>query len=190
MILLSILIPTIPERKEQFEALKDFLDEQKTKKVEVLFSDFGKKEMSIGSKRNMLYNAAKGLYSVQIDDDDSVPEYFIKEILKAIETRPDCVGYKEHCTINNEVQDSIITISNKEWKTINKTHFRTPFFKTPILTELCQKVGVKDMRFSEDHDFAKRIFPLLKTEVFIPKIMYYYTANSLTKQQHKDRYGI
>ena len=190
MVLLSILIPTIPERSELFNKLIDVIRPQLTDKVEVLFNPKPKGEISIGTKRNILYNEANGLYSVQIDDDDTIPAYFVKEVLAAIREVPDCVGYKEHCTIDGKVQDSVISITNKEWYSINSTHFRTPHFKTPILTELCKQVGVKDMRFGEDHDFAKRIYPLLKTEKFIPLEMYYYTANSLTPQQHKERYGL
>ena len=188
MIKLSILIPTIPERKEQLKSLLEVIKSQYTPEIEFVIDDKPKNEISIGLKRNNLYLRARGEYSVQIDDDDTIPPYFVEECLNNLGS--DCIGYKEHCTINGEVQDSIISISNKRWYSINKTHFRTPHFKTPILTNICRHTQVKDMRFGEDHDFAKRVFPSLKSEKFIPKIMYYYTANSLTPQQHKERYGL
>jgi glycosyltransferase involved in cell wall biosynthesis len=188
MVLLSILIPTLPDRNESLNKLLAILEPQLNEQVEVLLDSRPKRACSIGVKRNDLYKRAKGKYSVQIDDDDTVPDYFVKEVLANLGS--DCIGYKEHCTINGKVQDSLITRTNKNWYTINNNHFRTPHFKTPILTEHCVNTGVKDMRFGEDHDFAKRILPLLKTETFIPKIMYFYTANSLTPNQHKDRYGL
>lgn len=188
MIKLSILIPSIPEREKQLEALIFSLNSKKTDQVEIITDCAPKQDMSIGLKRNNLYLKASGEYSVQIDDDDSVPDYFIEECLNNLGS--DCIGYKEHCLINGQVQDSIISIKNKKWYSIEKKHFRTPHFKTPILTNICRKVGVKDMRWGEDHDFAKRIMPLLNTEKFIDKIMYYYTANTLTKTQHKERYGL
>lgn len=190
MVLLSILIPTLPERSEQLNKLLAIIEPQLTNEVEVILDSRAKLDVSIGLKREALYHRARGIYSVQIDDDDTIPEFYVKEILEAIKQNPDCIGYKEHCTINGEFNDSIISISNKRWYSINKTHFRTPHFKTPILTNICRKVGVKDMRFGEDHDFAVRIFPLLIKEVFIPLQMYYYTANSLTPQQKKERYGL
>ncbi len=182
---LSILIPTLPERKDQLAKLLACIEP--SDEVEILIDDTDR-SMSIGIKRNNLYNRANGLYSVQIDDDDTVPIDYIQEVLANLGS--DCIGYLEHCTINGQVQMSSITMKNKQWSSHSNQYFRTPHFKTPILTSLCQKVGVKDMRFGEDHDFAKRVYPLIKSETFINKIMYYYTANSLTKEQHKQRYGL
>lgn len=190
MVLLSILIPTLPERTEQLNKLLAIIEPQLTNEVEVILDNRPKEACSIGVKRNDLYLRARGIYSVQIDDDDTIPEHYVKKVLEAIKSAPDCIGYQEHCTINGEFNQSIISIDCNHWYSVNKTHFRTPHFKTPILTTLCRKVGVKDMRFGEDHDFAIRIFPLLIKEVFIPLQMYYYTANSLTKEQHKIRYGL
>jgi len=200
MILLSILIPTIPERKVQFSAfhfkiINQIHAEGARDKVEFCVFNSPKGAHSVGEKRDALYRMATGTYSVQLDDDDDVPDDFIKEVLKAIEQDADCIGYYERCVMDGTYKRSKISIDCKCWQEfnepINGNHYeRTPFFKTPIKTELCQKVGVKDMRFAEDHDFAIRIYPYLKTETFIAKEMYYYSANTLTPQQHKERYGI
>lgn len=197
---LSVLIPTIQGREKEFTKLYNFLIEQLNVNnlggdVEILhLSD--NKEISIGLKRDKLYKMAKGLFSVMIDDDDTVSSEFLVEIISAINKGDcDCIGYFEHCTINGQVQKSLISLTVNQWQShdipINGFHHRrTPFFKVPIKTEICQKVGVKDMRYAEDHDFAIRIYPLLKKENFIYRDMYYYTANSLTIEQHKNRYGI
>ena len=202
MILLSILIPTIPEREKQFKAITAKLINQaflcgSKDEVEFVFNSKPKGTISIGLKRDEMYKKAKGLFAVQIDDDDDVPDYFVETILRTIKNNSsvDCIGYYERCLINGVKKRSKISVLSKEWREnkipINGVDYlRTPFFKTPIKTELCQKTGVLDMRFGEDHDFAKRIFPLLKSESFINKVMYFYTANSLTQQQHKERYGI
>lgn len=188
MIQLSILIPTIPEREKQLKNLLEIIKGQYTPEIEFVIDDRPKGSVSIGAKREALYHKARGIYSVQVDDDDTIPEYFVEECLSNLGA--DCIGYKEHCTMDGEVQDSVISITNKRWYSINKTHFRTPHFKTPILTNICRKVGVADKSWGEDHDFAKRVFPLLQTEKFIPRIMYYYTGTSLTSQQKKERYGL
>lgn len=194
---LSILIPTVAGREAAFdnlqtELLKQIRQNKATEKVEIL-SQKDNKEISIGAKRQLLYEMAKGKYSVQIDDDDSVSKDFIKDVLIATKQNPDCIGYFERCTMDGVIKKSKISIECKEWKDVNSNglnFLRTPFFKTPILTSLCLQVGVKDMRYAEDHDFAKRIFQLLKNEIFIEKEMYYYSANSMPIEQSNKRYGI
>ena len=192
---LSILIPTVVGREEQLNRLLKILDDQMIPDIEVLV-ECDNKEISIGEKRDNLYRKAKGKFSVMIDDDDFVPDNYIEVINAVIDSNPniDCIGYFEHCTINGKYEKSVISLKNRGWVSHNEmgqtTHLRTPFFKVPILTSICQRVGVRDMRFGEDHDFAIRILPYLKKEHFIYRDMYYYRADSLTQQQHKERYGI
>lgn len=199
MTLLTICIPTVEGRHEQFDnlifKLRNQHDSVSTSDVEIL-SYKDNKEISIGEKRNRLYNYAQGLFTVMLDDDDDIPDDYISTTIEAIKSNPDvdCIGYVERCVINGVTQYSKISNIYPEWATPNNdsqfNYHRTPFFKVPIKTELCKQVGVANLRFGEDHDFAKRIKPLLKTETFIDKVMYYYTANSLTPEQHKERYGI
>ena len=193
---LSILIPTVNGREAQFEKLYDFISSQIGKlPIEILhFKD--NKQLSIGTKRNELYKMARGLFSVMIDDDDMVSPDYCQTINEVIESNQmDCIGYFESCLINGEKKKSVISLKCKEWQShespVNGFHFnRNPFFKVPIKTDICQKVGVKDMRYAEDHDFAIRIYPHLQKEYFIYKEMYFYSANSLTATEHKNRYGI
>ena len=192
---LSILIPTVNGREAEFNRLYNFLSNQiqNTNKVEIV-SLKDNKEMSIGTKRDKLYKMANGKLSVMIDDDDMVSPDFVPVINEIVEAHDvDCIGYFENCLIDGHQRKSVISKECSEWSSIQKNGFdyqRTPFFKVPILTSLCQQVGVKDMRFAEDHDFAIRIHPLLKKEYFLYREMYYYRANSLTKEQHDQRYGI
>ncbi len=198
---LSVLIPTVVGREIEYTKLFMYLQSQideygLSQQVEIITAS-DNKEMSIGQKRQYLYKEATGKFSVQIDDDDSVCSdylYLINNVIKDNEV--DCIGYYELCTMDGNKFLSVISKEVKEWETypnvpIGKLKYRrTPFFKVPILTELCKQVGVNDMRFGEDHDFAKRIHPLLKKEFFIYKEMYFYSSNSLTKQAHNQRYGI
>lgn len=198
--LLTIAIPTIPERSEQFNALWHKIFKQISHTplgaIDLIYSDKPKGDQSIGKKRDELYKASNGLYTVMIDDDDDVPEDYIETIFNTINhsnDTPDCIGYIERCIIDGVTRYSKISNEFQDWSNIQQGIFsyaRTPFFKVPILTELCKKVGVSDMRFGEDHDFARRLKPHIKTHIFIDKVMYYYTANSLTPEQHKLRYGL
>lgn len=194
---LSILIPTIEGREDSFARLYAELDMQRKlanceHEVEILYEK-DNKEISIGEKRDILYKRAKGLYSVQIDDDDSVVDDYIQTVMDEITKGVDCIGYVERCIMDGQVRYSKISREFPDWETKeeNGYHYRrTPFFKTPILTTLCVRTEVNFLRFGEDHDFARRIKPLLNTEIFINKVMYLYHANSLTHEEHLKRYGI
>jgi len=195
--ILSILICTLPERQDMFKKLINELKAQVRTlncfdKVECVYNDKPKGSLTIGAKRNELLNSAKGEYVVYIDDDDSVPTDYIKEVLKALESKPDCVGYYENVVFDGRKERSLLSIKCEEWKAFNEpfegvNYYRTPFAKTPIKTELCKQVMYNDMNFGEDIDFSKRIYPLLKKEVFINKDMYYYTFTS--GQSIIERYG-
>jgi hypothetical protein len=198
IMLLSILIPTTVDRRESVAKLKAELKRQIIEggyqdSVEIKSME-DNKEMSVGAKRDLLYKAAKGKYSVQWDSDDWIHPQGIKLIIDAAKQLPHCITYKEHCTINGEIRFSNFSNEYPDWNgegnnvlTDGFHYQRTPFFKTPILTELCQKVGVSDLRYAEDHDFARRIKPLLSTEVHIEEFIYHYIHES---SPHADRYGI
>lgn len=208
--ILSIQIPTVLGREAKFRMLYEHLREQVReyglrREVEII-SRKDNKEMSIGYKRWKLYQMSKGMYSVQIDDDDSVPFEFCNRVIGEIklyfETHgkyPDCIGYIEDVTVDGVKQGkSIFSKEYPDWieklspPVIHGVHqcvrVRTPFFKTPIKTDICLKVGVADMRHGEDHDFSRRILPHLKTEAFIPEVMYNY--GFVTEGNYWERFGI
>ena len=195
--ILSILICTIPERAEVFKSLVSDLENQIDKldawdKVEIISNDSPKGSMTIGHKRNLLINSARGEYVFFGDDDDKVSPDYVQDVLKALESKPDCVGYWENVIMDGRQERSLFSLKCKRWQVNNPpidgfNYYRTPFAKTPIKTELCRQVMYSDMNFGEDVDFADRIYPLLKHEVLIEKEMYFYSYTS--GQTPQERYG-
>lgn len=197
MIRLTICVPTVVGREAVCKILVDEInrqiEENKLGKEVQLIVDKDNKQVSIGAKRQRMYSISKGLFTVQIDDDDFIAKDFVKKCYEGTKKDVDCIGYQEHCTFNGvNPQKSDFSIKHKEWKDYPNTlngfhHVRNPFFKTPIKTDLCLKVGVKDMRWGEDHDFAKRIYPLLKKEHYINEPMYFYRYKT---ENFNQKYGI
>lgn len=192
--LLSILIPTVSEREYCFNDLLVYLENQidlldLNGLVEILWlSD--NKEMTIGEKREKLYAMATGLYSWQIDDDDSVPSFALTEIIYAINKYdPDCITFEEKVLIDGVESRSNFSLKYDDWgeQIDGFDYVRTPFFKTPIKTAICVQVPIEHIRFGEDHAFARRIKPLLGTEYHIPRQLYYYCHSSTP---FHERYGI
>jgi hypothetical protein len=193
---LCICFPTIVGREKQFEYIFNKIGNQVrdlylVDEIDAIVHK-DNKEISIGLKRDKMYKLSKALFTVMVDDDDDVADDYIQTVYNAICENPDvdCIGYMERCIMDGKTKYSKISNECTEWKTLPDGYERTPFFKVPIKTTLCQQVGVVDLRFGEDHDFANRLKPLLTKEYFIDKALYYYTGNSLTPEQHKERYGL
>jgi len=191
--LLSIQIPTTHDRKELFEDLIAKLEymikaNELESEVEII-SLCDDKEMTIGEKREKLYTNCNGTYSWQIDDDDMISADAIPLILDAIQHAPDCITFLELCNIDGVDSTSRFSLEYVDWgeNVGGYDHVRTPFFKTPIKTEICRKVKIPHIRWGEDHRFAQLIKPLLKTEIHIPHPLYYYRH---TSTPFNERYGI
>lgn len=187
--ILSILIATIDERREQFIELKKVFG--KTEGVEIV-SACDNKEMSIGWKRQTLLEMAKGEYIVFFDDDDWPSPEYITEILKALESKPDCVGFKiTYLKNGNYVGTCIHSLQNKEWSQQKNNYLRSVTHFNPVKRELALKVGFKDMRFGEDKEYSDRLTLLCKTEVFIDKYLFDYRySHPINHEEHNKKYGI
>ena len=175
--LLSILICTIDSRKNEFNKLLTKLKIQALDEVEIL-SICDNKEMTIGAKRNKLLEMAEGDYVCFVDDDDSVSDDYINSILKAIKKEPDCIGFQIECNMEGKIEKAIASNRYDVWCE-NKDGYRycrTIYHKTPTKRSIALQIGYKDIRYAEDHDYSLRLKQsgLLKEEVFIDKVLYYY----------------
>lgn len=170
---LSILIATMPVRAFQFKNLMEILYRQKTAEVEIIYDV--SMMYNIGVKRNNLLQSAIGKYIVFIDDDDLISSDYIEKILKAIESKPDCIGISGVITTNGGNKRSWhISKDFKEWYEQLSIYYRTPNHISPVRRELALKAGFPPIAFGEDHEYSMRLLPLLKTEVKIEGILYYY----------------
>lgn len=176
---LSILICTLPENALLLEQLQKAIlpDGSPWKnRVEVIFDDAPRGTKEIGAKRNDLLSFANGDYVAFIDDDDHVHPKYIDLVLDAIQTKPDCVGIEGVILFDlNYPRRFIHSITCAGWYESRAVYFRTPNHLNPTRREIAQAVGYAPLvSFGEDSDYAQRLFPYLKSEVFIRDPLYYY----------------
>ena len=197
--LLSIQFPYTNERLIEVGKLVEEMTRQVNKYglnglVVFEFDDRGK-EISIGEKRNDLYQRAAGKWTVQWDSDDGIHQDGIKLIIEALQNNPDidCVTYEEHCDIDGKIFKSNHSLQYSGWygegshPLHDGFHFhRTPFFKDVIKTEIAKSVPVKHERFGEDHLWAIDLYPNLETEIHIEQPIYHYIHKS---SNFNERYG-
>lgn len=176
--ILSILIPTLPERYHLLKRLTSLLERTKTDQVEIRIHDAGRGVMTTGEKRNKLIEAATGEYFCFVDDDDMVPEYYISEMLKAIESKPDVVTFIGYMTTDKANRQNFTIKLGSEYVTRNNHHYRFPNHLCAFKRELVKHRKFPHTNIGEDYLWAVGLQPLLKTEVHINKEMYIYEFDS------------
>jgi cellulose synthase/poly-beta-1,6-N-acetylglucosamine synthase-like glycosyltransferase len=137
---LNVCIPSIIERRDKLAALIQRIEQlAEGYDVKILFA-VDNKEMSIGAKRQALLNACAADYMVMLDDDDNLHDEYFEHVMPLLEKNPDCVGYYE-LVVGKTVQEVKHSITCKQWT--DSPLQRTPFYKTPIRTELAKAVTEK-----------------------------------------------
>ena len=207
--LLSILIPSTPDRKNQTSELLECLLKQEylskigifdvgnitawryyglLSNIEILIM-VDSKENSVGFKRQKLLEYSKGEWVSGIDSDDLVAETYIHDILEALKHNPDHVGFVEDCDIDGVKSRSIFSIKHKSWdeKEEGYDQVRCANPKSVIRRTRALQVGFTDCRFGEDRIFSEAVTPLLESEVFIEKPLYKYIHRS---SNPTERYGL
>lgn len=156
--------------------------------VEWIFEE-DEKQMSIGAKRQKLLDRVKSDYMVYFDSDDFPKEGYVSKIMKALESQPDCVGFKIAMTTDGAKPETCIhSLSNPEWTHDGKNYLRNVTHFNPIKTSIAKHVGFKDIRFGEDKIYSDAVSKLCKQEVFVDDYLFNYRYS--TKQQHNEKYGI
>ena len=182
---LSILIPTLLNRRNLFQNLSSMLDKQRTNEVEIL-SCCDNGEMTIGKKRNLLLSNAEGEYVSFIDDDDLVSDDYIKKVLDASASGPDC------CSLQGEISMTVNkrtrqrkratrifkhSIDYTHWYQEKEVYYRCPNHLNAIRRSIALKVKFPNKDKGEDRDFSLKIQPLLRTESKIEGTIYFYFAS-------------
>lgn len=195
--LLSIMIPTTVDR----DALCELLIAELWQQIEAIGLEVNKdiqiisirdnKEISVGLKRQRLLEWAIGTWVVGFDSDDYPAPTYIADIVEALVNNPntDHVGFIEDCDIDGQKSISIFSIKHKSWEEQEPGYdqVRCANPKSVIRRTKALEVGYKDLRWGEDRVFAEAVTPLLKSEVFIDKPLYYYRHIS---SDSNERYGI
>ena len=104
--LVSILIPTLIERKSVFNDLIDSIHKQikqgkYEKKVEIV-SICDDRSIPLSTKRNMMQKISNGKYFMHLDDDDELDDTFCESVVNHIQdipifqtNEPDVIGFNQ-----------------------------------------------------------------------------------------------
>jgi hypothetical protein len=178
----SILICTLPERKESFDCLckklnKQIRDHKLQNKVEILSFLDNRGEHTVGQKRNALLRKSAGKYTCFVDDDDDVNDDYIIMIYEKLLKDPDCVSLTGIITANGRNPQLFIhSIRYTTWFEENKIYYRPPNHLNPIRRSIAIQFSFPEINRSEDFGWSMQIqrSNLIKTEEFIDEPYYFY----------------
>ena len=183
MILLSILICTIPQRKEFLRRLYKILytqliDSPYKEFVEIIVAE-DECIMSVGEKRNKLIEAAKGRYVCFIDDDDTIPLYYVQRLIPILDYGEfDCIGFKFVFRFNgrNNPAPGIASLQCNEWICNIDKMTRPISHINPIRNSIASSIKFPLQNRNEDSLWSEELKKQLLNEYFIDDVMYYYEA--------------
>ncbi|NCX55610.1 MAG: glycosyltransferase family 2 protein [Burkholderiaceae bacterium] len=186
---LSILICTLPERKDYLNRIMNILRNQVKDiyerqtlcevlncRVEIIIDSTPRGQITTGEKRNKLIDMAGGDYIVFVDDDDIVSPFYVEEILKASKYDPDVITFKGFMTTDGKNRMPFLLRLGEKYEERNGCYYRFPNHIVPMKRDLVKSFRFPDLTMGEDYHWAKRIHDagVLKTEQFIDKEMYHY----------------
>jgi glycosyltransferase involved in cell wall biosynthesis len=196
--MLSILIPSIPERSLKLNKLLLHLQKQidycdnihrTLGKVEVVVDDskrFLQGGLSIGDKRNGLLNRSTGKYICFLDDDDWTSPDYVETLLRL------CNQDKDVCTFKSLFKcDDYWTVINMQLGNSNdgatpeREVKRNAWHVCPIRRDIAIEYEFNGLNHNEDWDWMGRVLNGVKTEAHSERILHNYNHYKLDSEADK-----
>lgn len=193
MIMLSILIPTIPERSNEFDVLFNKLTEQKTEcerlhdsleEVEIIYATGLRHDqggVTVGAKRNSLVEQAQGKYLCFVDDDDNIPGNYVESLLRLCQNDADIITFKQ--LLKTDFYWSIVNFNiaheENEEATPEQEIKRRPFHVCPIRSEIAKKYLFPDKNNAEDWAWMEQVLSEVVTQSHSNLILHEYNHSSV-----------
>jgi len=181
----SILICTVPNRRDRMQVLYDSLEDQLHRcsaaigRVEILVLG-DNKARSVGLKRQSLLDIARGEFISFVDDDDKVSVDYVEQILHTLDANQypfniDLVTFPVKVTIDGKkegiVRSSKQYIPTDLWAPLQEYEppviYRPPHMLMVWRTSVARKGTFPDENFGEDFKWARQCWPHIGQEVVL-----------------------
>lgn len=189
---LAVLIPTVPERAEQFRQLLDRINkirgayESRLTVIHLETPSVKLGGLHTGLKRQILLEAGckAADYVVFIDDDDEISDNYFESIFDALDLCPDVVTFNGIITTDGADQRDFSIQVGHEYVEVGKTYLRPPNHLCPIRSSIAMEIGYNtSLSNSEDSDYCLRLKQsnLIKKYVHIQDKLYHYIYKTTNK---------
>jgi glycosyltransferase involved in cell wall biosynthesis len=175
---LSILIPCLPEAESQnyLKRLRHILDPQIAGKDVEILTDDAPRSVPTGTKRNNLIARAQGEYIVQIDCDDTVPVYYVHELLKAIQFKPDVISFNGYMITDGANRRNFTIKQGEKYEERNGHYYRWPNHLCCWRKSIIQNIKFQPIWVQEDYLFSLSVQKanVIKHAIHLEMDMYCY----------------
>jgi hypothetical protein len=178
----TILVPTLQRRENRFAVLRDELLRQTEPyggRVRVC-ALWNRGQRALGELRQALVTYVLSDYVSFVDDDDEVPAYFVEEVVRALESWPDQVGWRMQCIRDGAMlKPTFHSVKYGSWCEDDAGYYRDVSHLNPVRRDLAIKCDFREGSPPEDVAWVKQMRGLVRTEQMVPdRIMYYYRSSS------------
>jgi len=183
---LSILIPTLPARIDEYYSLmKNLMNQIKMNNLQhrvQILSFCDTKDISVGEKRNILLRNSNGKYICFVDDDDVLSQDYVIKIINAIQSGADVITFcGDYVENEKNTPFSISMVHRGNFNEANML-YRLPNHLCPIKREIALSCLFSNKNFGEDSDYAEKINQYIKNEYHLQDKLYFYMYNANTSQ--------
>lgn len=186
-VMLSILIPSIPERKKLLNNLMNELKRQLSiikyheslGEIRILYNDgksFLDGGLSIGKKREQLVMQSTGKYLCFLDDDETISPDYAETLLRLCNQDQDVCTFKafsklESCwgIINMSLKYKVNDQFSPEYEIR-----RPPWHICPVRADFARLYKFKDKNNAEDFEWFEKVLTHCTTESHTDKIIFQY----------------
>lgn len=198
MIILSVLVPSVPNHSHLLNDLKNELLNQIRSlhavhptlgRVEIIVDDsarFLDGGLSIGKKRESLVKRAEGKYLCFCDVDDWVSPNYIEALVRLCQRDADVVTFRNITKLDSYwmVVDMSIHYQNDQANP-NFMIRRKPWTICPIRSSFAKAFPFPDTNYSEDSVWIDNVLTMCTTEAHTEQILHEYRHSSKTSEADK-----
>lgn len=189
---LSILIPSIPSRRDKLNTLHAEIYRQAFAihntfpvigYIEVIIDDsksYLDGGISIGKKRDNLIRRAQGRYVCFLDDDETISPDYIKTLLLLCNEGSHVVTFRALFKLTDYwglVNMSLFNTINEQ-ATPEGIIQRMPWHICPVWTEFARLYSFNNKNNAEDFEWMKKVLKHCHTESHTDRIIFQYNHNS------------
>lgn len=203
VIILSVLVPSIPERSDLLKRMYSVLYKQVITlwrqhpmlgDVEIIVDEsvsFLNGGLSIGKKRESLVRKAKGKYLCFLDDDEDIAPNYVETLMRLCQSNADVITFRNLSRLDDYwmLVDMGLHYPN-DGANPNFTVRRKPWHICPVKSEFAKLYDFEDSNYSEDWTWMEKVLRHCTTEAKTQAVLHMYNhskhkseADKITRHQ-------